>query len=114
VVKDNHPRLLADLETLSTCPPGPAQDLRTLQQVTQAHGRLEIRTLSASVDLKGYLDWPGVEQGLLLERRVYYLASGKQFCEIDHALLSLPPDQIDLQTVLTRWREHWLIENKLH
>jgi hypothetical protein len=114
VVKDNQPRLLADLETLFTRPPGPAQDLRTVQQVTKAHGRLETRTLSASVDLKGYLDWPGVEQGLRLERRVYYLASGKQFCEVDYALISLPPDQIDLQTILTRWREHWHIENKLH
>ena len=114
VVKDNQPRLLADLETLFARPPGPAQDLRMVQQVTKAHGRLEIRTLSASVDLKGYLDWPGVEQGLRLERRVYYLASGKHFCEVDYALLSLPPDQIDLDTILTRWREHWHIENKLH
>jgi hypothetical protein len=114
VVKDNQPRLLADLKTLFTRPPGPAQDLRTVQQVTKAHGRIEIRTLSASADLKGYLDWPGGEQGLRLERRVYYLASGKQFCEVDYAVLSLSPDQIDLETVLTRWREHWHIENKLH
>ena len=114
VVKDNQPTLLADLQTLFERPPGPGQDLRTVQQVTKGHGRIEIRTLSASVDLKGYLTWPGVQQGLRLERRVYYPASGQQTCEIDYALLSLSPDQIDLDTVLTRWREHWHIENKLH
>jgi hypothetical protein len=114
VVKENQPTILTDLETLFARPPGPGQDLRTVQQVTKAHGRIERRTLSASVDLKGYVDWPGVEQGLRLERRVYYPASGKSFCEVDYGLLSLSPDQMDLDTVLTRWREHWHIENKLH
>jgi hypothetical protein len=55
-----------------------------------------------------------VEWGLRLERRVYYLASGKSFCEVNYGLLSLSPDQLDLDTVLTRWREQWHIENKLH
>jgi len=76
-VKDNQPTLLADLETLFRQSPGPGQDLRTVQQVTKAHGRIEVRTLSATTDLKDYLNWPGVEQGLRLERRVYYPASGK-------------------------------------
>lgn len=113
VVKDNQPTILTDLETLFARPPGPGQDLRMVQQVTKAHGRLEIRILSARVDLQGYVDWPGVEQGLRLERRVYYPAAGKQFCEVDYGLLSLSPDQIDLDTVLTRWREHWSIENRV-
>lgn len=114
VVKDNQPRLLADLHTLFNRPPGPGQDLRTVRQVSKDHGRLEIRTLSASVDLSGYVDWPGVQQGLRLERQVYYLASGKQARQVNYALLSLSPHQIDLHTVLKRWREHWHIENKLH
>lgn len=114
VVKDNQPTLLADLKTLFARPPGPAQDLRTVQHVTTAHGRIEVRTLSASVDIKGYLDWPGVEQGVRLERRVLYPASGKAFCTVDYGLLSLSPYQMPLDTVLTRWREHWHIENKLH
>jgi len=114
VVKDNQPTLLKDIEMLFARPPGPGQDLRTVQQVTKAHGRLEVRTLSASVDIKGYLNWPGVEQGLRLERRVYYPASGQSFCTVDYGVLSLTPEQLDLNTVLTRWREHWHIENKLH
>ncbi len=61
VVKDNQPRLLADLQTLFNRPPGPGQDLRTVCQVSKGHGRLERRTLSASVDLHGYVDWPGVQ-----------------------------------------------------
>lgn len=114
VVKDNQPTVLTDLETLFARPPGPDQDLRTVQQVTNAHGRIEVRTLSASTDIKGYINWPGVEQGLRLERRVYYPASGKAFCEVDYGLLSLSPDQMAIDTILIRWREHWHIENKLH
>jgi len=63
VVKENQPGLLADVRTLFNRPPGPEQDLRTVRQVSKGHGRLEIRTLSASVDLNGYVQWPGVHQG---------------------------------------------------
>jgi hypothetical protein len=114
VVDDNHPRLKADVALLFEVPPGPGQDRRVVQQVSKGHGRLETRTLSASTDLKGYVNWPGVEQGLRLERRVVCLSTGEITTEIEYGLLSLSPDQIDLATVLTRWRGHWSIENKLH
>jgi hypothetical protein len=114
VVKENQPGLLADVRTLFNRPPGPGQDLRTVRQVSKGHGRLEIRTLSASVDLNGYVQWPGVHQGLRLERQTCYLASGKQTRQVNYALLSLSPDHLDLPTVLKRWRAHWHIENKLH
>ncbi|MBN1309947.1 MAG: transposase [Anaerolineae bacterium] len=29
-------------------------------------------------------------------------------------VFSLAPNQIELDTILVRWREHWGIENKLH
>jgi hypothetical protein len=114
VVKENQPTLLIDLETLFAHPPGPGQDWRSVRQVNKGHGRVETRTLSASVDLKGYADWPGVEQGLRLERQVYYQATGETTYEVEYAVLSVSPDQLDLHTVLGRWRGHWSIENKLH
>jgi hypothetical protein len=70
MVKDNQPRLLADLMTFFSRKPGPGQDLRCVRDTTKAHGRLETRTLWASADVKPYLDWPFAEQALCLERRV--------------------------------------------
>jgi hypothetical protein len=114
VVKDNQPILRADLVTLFARPPGPAQDLRGVQQVNKGRGRIEVRTLLASVDLNDYLDWPGLAQSLCLERKVHYLKSGQTTLERVYGLTSLAPDQLDLHKLLIRWRGHWGIENKLH
>jgi hypothetical protein len=113
-VKDNQPRLLADLTTFFSRPPGPGQDLRCVQATTKAHGRLETRTLWASADVHPYLEWPGVEQALCIERRRVSLATGQISTEIVYGLTSLAPDQLDLDKVLTRWRGHWGIENREH
>src|SRR5438034_8150751 len=101
-VKDNQPRLLADLTTFFSRPPGPDQDLRTLEQTTKAHGRLETRTLSASADAKVYLAWPSAEQALCLERRVISLSTGEISTEKVYGVTSLAPDQLDLTKVLQR------------
>ncbi len=113
-VKDNQPTLLADLELLFRLSPGPNQDLRTVQHITKAHGRLEKRTLWASTDLKGYLDWPALEQALCLEREVLTLATGDITRQRVYGLTNLAPDQLDLGKVLDRWRGHWAIENREH
>jgi len=113
-VKDNQPRLLADLMTFFSRRPGPGQDLRCVQATTKGHGRLETRTLWASTDVKAYLDWPGAEQALCLERRVVRLSTGEISTETVYGLISLAPGQLDLSKVLTRWRGHWGIENREH
>ena len=113
-VKDNQPSLLADLTTFFSRRPGPGQDLRSCQQTTKAHGRLETRTLWASADVHPYLDWPGVQQALCLERRSIRLSTGEISTEVVYGLTSLTPDQLDLAKVLLRWRGHWGIENRLH
>jgi hypothetical protein len=114
VADDNQPTLKADVALLFNRRPGPDQDLRMVQAVSKGHGRLETRTLMASADLNGFVDWPGVEQGLRLERRVVSLATGEITTEIEYGILSLRPDQLPLSTVLIRWRGHWAIENQLH
>jgi Transposase DDE domain len=113
-VKANQPTLQADLDLLFKRLPGPHQDLRMVQQTSKAHGRLETRTLWASADVKGYLDWPSVEQGLCLERRVVQLATGEISTERVYGLTSLAATQLDLAKILQRWRGHWGIENRLH
>ncbi len=114
VVDDNQPTLKADVALLFHRSPGPHQDLRMVQTVSKGHGRLETRTLTASTDLKGFIDWPGAEQGLRLQRRVVSLATGEITTEIEYGVLSLRPDQLPLSTVLKRWRGHWAIENQVH
>jgi hypothetical protein len=113
-VKDNQPRLLADLTTFFSRQPGPGQDLRSIQDTTKAHGRLETRTLWASADVQPYLDWPAAEQALCLERRVILLSTGEISTEKVYGLTSLAPDQLDLSKVRARWRGHWGIENREH
>jgi hypothetical protein len=113
-VKGNQPRLEADLALLFARSPGPGQDGRHVEHTHKAHGRLETRSLSASTDIRGYLDWPGVEQGLCLERHVVSLATGEVSLERVYGLTSLKTDQLDLTTLLQRWQGHWGIENRLH
>ena len=113
-VKDNQPTLKADLALLFSRPPGPQQACRMVQSSNKAHGRLETRTLWASADVKGYLDWPHLAQGLCLERRVIDLSSGEIATERVYGLTSLAPDQLALSTLLARWRGQWAIENRLH
>lgn len=113
-VKDNQPRLLADLTTFFSREPGPGQGLRCVQDTTKAHGRLETRTLWASADVSAYLDWPAAEQALCLERRVIRLSTGEISTQTAYGITSLASDQLDLSKVLERWRGHWGIENRDH
>ena len=112
--KDNQSSLKADLEMLFRRPPGPQQDLRSVQSSDKGHGRLETRTLWASVDVKGYVEWPHLQQGLCLERRVIELRTGEITSQRVYGLTSLTPDQLALSALLSRWRGHWAIENRLH
>ena len=114
VVKDNQPALREAIALLFARHPGPGDDLRMTRQVNKGHGRIETRTLWASVDLNAYLDWPGVAQAPCLERVFVYPSQNKTLSEREYGITSLRPDQIDLDTLLTRWREHWGIENKDH
>ncbi len=113
-VKDNQARLHADLALLFRTAPGPHPDLRCVQHVSKAHGRLAIRTLWASADVKAYLDWPALKQALCLERRLVRLATGEISTERVDGLTSLAPDQLDLSQILQPWRGPWSIENRLH
>jgi len=114
-VKDNQPQLLADVTLFFTRPPGPGQDVRVVEfPPEKRHGRLTQRRLSATSDVKGYLDWPAVEQALCLERRVLKLKTGEITTERVYGLTSVATTDLDLTTVGQRWRGHWSIENRDH
>ncbi len=119
-VKENQPTLYQDIATLfepEECAPGfsPAlKDFRTAQAVSKGHGRMEYRTLQASVELNDYLDWPGVQQVFQLERRTIILKTGQERQERVYGVTSLPPERAEAERLLQVTRIYWQIENRSH
>jgi hypothetical protein len=95
IIKDNQLELRRDIHTLfepEPCTPGfsPAKkELRSAQQTTKGHGRIEQRTLTASSELKGYLNWPYAEQVFRLERYFERIKDGKLFDGVVYGVTSL-------------------------
>ncbi len=90
------------------------QEFRTAQTVNKGHGREERRTLTASTELQGYLDWPTVAQVLKLERHIKRTADDKTSREAVYGITSLSPEQAGPACLLELNRRHWGIENGLH
>ncbi len=114
-VKANQPALLEAIQTWFEQPLAlRGLDKRTTQQPNKANGRLEVRTLEATTELNGYLDWPALAQVLRLERRWTKLKTGQTFTQIRYAVTNLPPALADAPQLLKLWRGHWVIESPLH
>ncbi len=119
-VKDNQPQLRDDIATLfegEECVPGfsPAiKDFSSATTIDKGHGRIEQRTLLASAELKGYVDWPYAQQVFKIERDVERVKDGKITHEITYGITSLEEDQASPHRLLEIVRTHWQIENGLH
>jgi len=118
-VKDNQPDLREEIATLfapTTPLPAtstPAMDLRTARTTEKGHGRLEVRTLTASSDLAGYSTWPHVAQVFRLESRTTD-ALGQIRTDIRYGITSLPAHVADAARLLELTCGQWGIENGLH
>ncbi len=64
--------------------------------------------------LKGFLNWPGVEQVFKLERHFTRLKDGKVMVEVVYGVTSLTVQEADPARLLDLIRKHWQIENGLH
>lgn len=124
-IKENHPRLRADIEQLFAAPeeiPRPGfgkikTDFQSIRTVNKGHGRIERRTLDTSTLLNDYLDWPGLAQVYRLERKFTWLRRGqviKRSCEIEYGITSLSREQVSPADLLRYRRQHWFIETGLH
>jgi predicted transposase YbfD/YdcC len=120
LVKANQPQLFEDLRLLFA-PLSPAKRagegiLRLPEQEAQTtdkgHGRLEIRSIRVSSELKGYSDWPGLEQVCEIRRR--WQSKGQWHEEVRYAVTSLPATAAIPERLLNLKRGHWTIENRLH
>ncbi len=73
---------------------------------------MEIRSIRVSSELKGYSDWPGLEQVCEIRRRWQY--KGEWHEEVRYGVTSLPATVAIPQRLLNLKRGHWTIENRLH
>lgn len=90
----------------------PAPDITRARTVEKGHGRIETRTLTVSRECVAHLGWPGAAQICRIER--IRERAGAASREIAYAVTSLSPDQAGPEALLKLWRDHWLIENRLH
>lgn len=120
LVKGNQPQLFEEIRLLFAPlePPKRAGEglLRLPEQHAQTaergHGRLDIRSIRVSSELKGYSDWPGLEQ--VFEIRRGYRSKGVWKEAIHYGVTSLPATIAIPERVLKLKRGHWGIENGLH
>jgi predicted transposase YbfD/YdcC len=120
LVKGNQPQLFEDLRLLFA-PLAPAKRagegvLRLPEQhahtTEKAHGRLDLRSIRVSSELKGYSDWPGLEQ--VFEIRRCWQSKGVWKEAVRYGVTSLPALIAIPERVLKLKRGHWTIENCLH
>jgi predicted transposase YbfD/YdcC len=112
LVKANQGRLFTDLGSCFA-PPLDLVDRREAQTLDQGHGRTaESRTLIATTDLVGYLDWPGHAQVFQLTR--IWWKHGTPHEQVRYGITSLPPAIGTAQRLLVLKRGHWTIENRGH
>jgi predicted transposase YbfD/YdcC len=120
IAKDNQPTLQEEIAAVFTIADRTVaggrvpSDRRTATTVDKGHGRQERRTLTASSDLVGYSDWPGLAQVFCLERERRHTKSGKVEHEVRYGLTSLSTTAASAAQLLAFARAHWGIENGLH
>ncbi|HMA33998.1 MAG TPA: ISAs1 family transposase [Chloroflexia bacterium] len=88
-------------------------DWRRARRVTKGHGRLEERELIASRALKGYNDWPGLEQVFQIQTHITY-SNGKQTTSTQYGVTSLTVREASPARLLAVTLAHWGIEGGLH
>lgn len=88
-----------------------AAERQTATRRDKGHGRTERRTLTCTTALNDYLDWPGVEQVLKIER--WRTVRGQTTHQVSYGITSLPRQRADAARLLKLSRGHWGIENRL-
>ena len=80
----------------------------------EGHGRSEKRTLTCSSLLKGYSEFPHLEQVFQVETEVTTLSTAKMNSYLRYGVTSLSADRASPADLLSYVRQHWGIESGLH
>ena len=110
-LKDNQPGVKEAVSLLFEEPPW-GESFGYACQEGRRGDRWERRRLWASSALNEYLGWPGLGQVCCVERTRWH--KGKETVERAYAITSLPVERADAARLLSIWRGHWGIENRLH
>ncbi len=113
-IKGNQPTLQENIALLFSDPAVVANTITYATQVNLHGGRIERRTLAASIALVGYSRWPGLAQVFQLERQVTRKKTQTTVREVVFGVTGLPPEKADAERLLALSRGHWGIENRLH
>lgn len=109
-VKGNQPTLAAAIALVFADPP-PDTPFSCLTEPDRHGSRWEVRELTMTTALTGYLDWPEVQQvGRLVRRWEEHDQTGGE----TRLLITSLPATTPAATVLRLARGHWQIENGLH
>ena len=110
IVKGNQPTLFQDIQLYF-------QDRKEPDFIAYDppdHGRIETRKIWTTTELNSYLDFPHVQQTIMIERESVEKKSGKISHDIAYGITSRNPDEADAQQLLAINRGHWSIENCCH
>jgi predicted transposase YbfD/YdcC len=119
-VKDNQSSLRAEIASAFEIEEGKTalkalkNDFERAETIEKGHGRIEERRLVATSMLKGYLQWPGLEQVFKIEREVEEISTGKKRSEVSYGVTSLRREEASASRLMEIVRGHWGIENGLH
>lgn len=119
-VKDNQSSLRAEIEAAFEIEEGKTalkamkNDFSRAETIEKGHGRIEQRRLVATSLLKGYLQWPWLEQVFKIEREIEEISTGKKRSEVSYGVTSLTREEATAERLMEIVRGHWGIENGLH
>lgn len=105
-VKDNQPRLLAQIETLAQ----QTQPEDRFVDVEKNRDRITCRVVNVFTDINGIdLDWVGIQRLIQVER--IGIRQGKPYQQTNYYISSLATSALKFAQGI---RGHWGIENRLH
>jgi len=92
----------------------PPKDFEYATTLSKGHGRIEMRILTVSSQLKDFLHWPYLEQVFKLERHFTYIKTGEIRQHVVYGFTSLSREEASPAQLLAMLRSYWKIENGLH
>lgn len=120
-VKDNQPTLREAIEHLfmageeRTVLGGKLEnDFESFRTVDKGHGRVDTREITVSSSLRDYLDWPGIDQVMKIERHRVQIKTGKETQEVVYSMTSQTRSKASPELLLYQNRTYWRMENALH
>ena len=90
------------------------ETLDTVETLDKAHGRIEMRRLTASTALNTYLQWPGVAQVFEYTYQRKHPRTGETSSQTQYGITSLESHRASASDLMALRRGHWAIENKSH